>query len=141
MDIAVEILDELVALVKQVVGGLPIALGAGDLVVDVGNVAGQAVDGVNFLRKLLCDAGLQVIQRLGGCTHVGALATSENALTMSLIDAPRPCGPPWNMPSSCLSLSERAASDDCVAVARVDWRVKNSLKLRWMVWMLTPWPI
>ena len=64
---------------------------------------------------------------------VGALATSENAFIMSLMDAPRPWGPPAKMPSSWRNLSERVASADWVDAAKVDWRVKNSLKLRCMV--------
>ena len=69
LHVLVEVVDELVALVQQVVRRLATALGQGNLAVHVGNLLGQRVDRADFLVQRLGNANLQVIQALRGRAH------------------------------------------------------------------------
>jgi hypothetical protein len=57
---------------------------------------------------------------------VGALATSEKALSVSLMAWPRPLVPPTKMFSICATLSARAASSDLIEAVAVACLVRNS---------------
>ncbi|MOA42612.1 hypothetical protein D3C78_1646770 [compost metagenome] len=57
----------------------------------------------------------------------GALTTAENALSMSLTDAPRPLSPPANTSCSLTNEDARARSAAWTAPAVVAWRLSRSL--------------
>ena len=67
----VQVAHQLVALVQQVVGRLPVALRADNLLIHAGNAFGQTVDVVNLDVELLRDAELQFVQALGRRPHAG----------------------------------------------------------------------
>ena len=69
LDVLVELADELVALVEQVVGGLAVALGTGNLLVDAGDVLGQAVDRDHAALELFGHGVADFVQALRGVAH------------------------------------------------------------------------
>ena len=72
---------------------------------------------------------------------VGAAITSPSELSMSVMAAPRPSGPPLKMSCICARRSERAVSLACTACAAAAWRVSSSSWLRRMVATPTPLPM
>ena len=66
LHIAVELADELIALVQQGIRRLTAALRRNDLRVDAGNLGGQGIDGLDLIGFGLADTGLQVVQALRG---------------------------------------------------------------------------
>ena len=61
----------MVALVQQVVGGLPIALRPRNFFIDFGDAAGNGVDRSDFLFEFFVYAGLQFIQLQCGAAQAG----------------------------------------------------------------------
>ena len=69
LDVLVQLADQLVALVQQVVGGLAVAFGAGNLLVHGGNVPGQAVDCHHAALELLGHGVADLIEPLRCVPH------------------------------------------------------------------------
>ena len=72
------------------------------------------------LRNRAAVSSMRAMTALRAVTSVGVLATSENALSMSLTEAPRPLVPPWKISSSedsRLARVESIACTDCACAA------------------------
>ena len=80
LHILVDFADDLLALVQQVVGGLPVACGTCNLFVDCGHLLGQAVDGVGAVLQLLGHRVLDLVDAVGRGAHArrGFVDASEH---------------------------------------------------------------